>query len=174
VWTAIAPQAAAIINAFKCKQDLEVKGFISRLAYHAAKHAIPFPENFRVLEAKDDTLYGTGLSHKDTMELITDYVDAGDIKILREKFSRMESDPTMSWARQYYPKMYPLTGFFPGQDWMGCAITKAIKWYMQDSPAIADAMQDSPAIADAMQDSDEAPGAVTRTGSCKRLKTDEA
>jgi hypothetical protein len=29
--------------------------------------------------------------------------------------------------RHKFPQAYPLTGFFDGQNWMGCCITKAIK-----------------------------------------------
>jgi predicted NAD-dependent protein-ADP-ribosyltransferase YbiA (DUF1768 family) len=185
-WKGVAPLVATLISSMKLEQCSEVRDFVSLLAAHSAKHNIPFPDNFRVIEARDDQLYGSGVDHKTTVQMIVNALVADKPEILHKKLTNMENDTKFTFQRQMLPNSYPLTGFFIGQDWMGCSITGAIKHYYATklkraggdtdaslgSPKRAKTDRDDP-VDFARQESssvtlkaDEAPSAVfTRTGS---------
>lgn len=161
VWKYTAPCMVAIFFALKLQQCPDVKDFVFALKAHAAKHNIPFPGNFRVLEAKEDCIYGTGLDNKATVQKIIDSVVAGDAKTLHEMLLSMERDTKFTGQRHACPEQYPLTGFFPGEDWMGCGITMAIKKYFELEEQVPDAGPSSSKKAR----TDQSFVAFTRTGS---------
>lgn len=161
VWKYTAPTIVKLIFALKLEQCPEVKDFVFALKAHAAKHNIPFPGNFRVLEAKEDKIYGTGLDNKATVQKIVDSVVAGCAATLHEELLGMEQDINFTGQRYACPLQYPLTGFFPGEDWMGCGITMAIKKYFEVKEQPTDARPSSPKKARTTP----SPVAVTRTSS---------
>ena len=129
LWKGAAPIVATLISSMKLSQCSEVKDFVSSLEAHSAKHNIPFPDNFRVIEARTDIVYGSGVDHDTTVQMIVNAVLAGKVVEFHGKLLKMEEDTKFTFQRQLSPNDYPLAGYFIGQDWMGCAVTKAIKDY---------------------------------------------
>jgi predicted NAD-dependent protein-ADP-ribosyltransferase YbiA (DUF1768 family) len=119
---------ATIITEERLKQNSDSRDFVSTtLRNHAIKHKIPFPDNVFVFESSTDTNYGTGLTPADTVDKLVGMVPK--MTTLLETLKSIDKDADFVYKRHLRPENYPLTNFFPGQNWMGVSITRAIKEY---------------------------------------------